>query len=219
MRMQVEEVKPTPVGKKVLAVVLAVLAVAALGWGGYKAWLSFSVPAMPQTVEDVEQLLDDPRYQNMSAQDRRPYVEHVNEMLGALSSDDRRRLRESFRGRDDETARQAQMDMGVQMLRTFHGTIAAAETPQQQDQVLDGMIAMMDSQQGRPGGGEGGARPSSDNGESYDEPSAEERQQGERMMANFLDSGDPQAIGYVSELFKLIEERRQERGMAPMGSE
>ena len=211
MRMQVEEVKSTPPWKKAMAGMLAVLAVAALAWGGYQAWLSFSVPAMPQTVEEVEGLLDDPRYQNMSAQERRPYVEHVNEMLGSLDGDQRRRLRQSFHGRDDETARQAQRHMGVQMLRTFHGTIAAAQTPQQQDQVIDGMIAMMDSQQGgRPGGGgEGGGG----------EPSAEDRQQGERMMANFLDSGDPQAIGYVSELFKLIEERRQERGLAPMGSE
>lgn len=205
MRMQVEEVQPASKKKKALAAVLALLAVAALSWGGYKAWLAFSVPAMPQTVEDIEDLLDDARYQNMSSHERRPYVEHMNEMFGSLDEDGRRRLRESFR--ESEIDARDRMDMGIQMMRTFHGTLANAPTPEARDQAIDGMIAMMDSQRG---GADEGARPSR-------EASDEDREQGERMMADFLDSGDPQAIGYMSELFKLIEQRRAERGLPPMG--
>jgi len=223
MRMQVEEVKTTPPWKKAMAGMLVVLAIAALVWGGYRAWLAFSVPAMPQTVEEVEGLLDDPRYQNMSAQQRRPYIEHVNEMLGSLGSDDRSRLRESFQGRDDDTVRQAQMDMFFTLMRGAHTTIANAQTPEQQDQVIDGIIAYADAEQARAErqreSGEEGLRPSR---EGWDEEGGDGdggqngRAGGERMMADFLDSGDPQVMGIMSEMFKLIEERRAERGLPSM---
>ena len=87
------------------------------------------------------------RYQNMSREERRVYQEHMNEMFGSLNDDERRRLGELMRD-SDEAMREA-MDMGMQMMRNFHRPLADAETEQQRDQMLDGMIAMQEMQEAR----------------------------------------------------------------------
>ncbi|XAL99270.1 hypothetical protein OT109_17025 [Phycisphaeraceae bacterium D3-23] len=206
MAMHVEEVKPIETRKKVLAGVMVLLAVAALAWGGYKFWLAFSDPAMPQTVDDVEDLMNDPRYAAMSRDEREPYQEHMNEMFGGLSEADRQRLGELVMSND--TAMREMIDQGMDFMRGIHRPLADAETEQQRDAILDGMIAMMAGMEAR---NNGQARPSGD------EMSEEQQSQMERGMNMAMDSGDPQGIGYMSELFKLLNNRRQERGMSPMG--
>ena len=48
-------------------------------------------------------------------------------------------------------------------------------------------------------------------------PEEQEREaEGRKRMWEMLDKGDPQNIGYMSEFFKLMQERRQERGLPPL---
>ncbi|MEM9416053.1 MAG: hypothetical protein AAGA29_11345 [Planctomycetota bacterium] len=206
MAMHVEEVKSIETKKKVLAGVLMLLAVLALAWGGYKFWLAFSDPAMPQTVDDVEALMNDPRYAAMSPGEREPYQEHMNEMFGDLSASDRQRLGELVMTND--TAMREMIDRGADFFRGIHRPLADAENEQQRDAILDGMIAMMAGMEAR---NNGQARP------SVDDMSEEQQSQMERGINIAMDAGDPQGIGYMSELFKLVNNRRQERGMDPIG--
>jgi len=199
--MQIEEVEPTPMRKKILAAVLAVLAVIALCWGGYNAWLGFSKPAMPQTADDIEDLLSDGRYQAMSNAERRPYLDHINDLWGDLDEDGRRRLGE--RMRDEGTNGTDAMMNGM---REMYTNMYLNQTEAARDVMLDMAINAMESE---------GGRDRMEDEMTRERTPEEEEEQNERMsqMYEMLDSGDAQAMGYGVEFFKMLQERRRERGL------
>lgn len=188
--------------KWVRLVVFPLLALAVLAIGSYQAWLR-TAPAMPQTVDDVEALLESPRYARLSKAQKRPYQEHMNEMWGGLSKEDRQRLGERLEGNTD--ARQEAFEQGI---RTFYKTMIVQQDEAARTAFLDMMINQMESAEGRQRRQE---KQASRNTEEGKQRQAENM----RRMYDWLDKGDPQTMGYGSDFMKLLQERRQERGLAP----
>jgi len=67
--------------KRIMMIAVIVLALGAGSWGGYAVYQAVSPPPMPETVEDVEKLLSDDRYQSMSNAEQRPYSRLQSERL------------------------------------------------------------------------------------------------------------------------------------------
>lgn len=188
--------------KLIKLVLLPVIALTVLTFGGYQAWLR-TPPAMPETADDVESLLNSPRYARLSNVEKRPYQERMNEMWGSLSKEDRKWLGEQLE--DNPDARQEAFEQGI---RTFYTTMIVQQDEAARNAFLDMMIDQMESSQAREKRQEGLA--------SRDTPEGKERQaEGMRKMMDWLDKGDPQAMGYGSEFFKMLQNRRKERGLPP----
>lgn len=184
-------------------IVLPILAAATLIGGGYFAWLQTS-PPMPETAEDVESLLNSARYARLSNVEKRPYQERMNEMWGSLSKDDRKRLGEQLK--DNTGAQQDAMEQGI---RTMYKTMILYQDETNRNAMLDMIINRMESEEGQQ-------RRQRDVA-SQDTPEGQERKaEMEQWMNNWMDSGDPQAMGYGSEFFKLLQNRRKERGLPPL---
>ena len=188
--------------KLIKLVLLPLLALAALVFGGYQAWLR-TPPAMPETVDDVEALLNSPRYARLSNTDKRPYQERMNEMWGSLSKEDRKWLGEQLE--DNPDARQEAMEQGI---RTMYRTMIIQQDEAARNAMLDMIINQMESAEGRNRRQEDQARRDTPEGK-------EQEEQGRRRMLDWLDKGDPQAMGYGSEFFKMLQNRRKERGLPP----
>ncbi|MEM1354585.1 MAG: hypothetical protein AAGH88_06850 [Planctomycetota bacterium] len=191
--------------KKWVAFSLAIVAFVTLVVGGYQAWLRVA-PPMPESVSDVEALLDNPRYQRLSDAEKRPYQERINEMWGGLSQEDQDRLRAYLDKNPD--AQQEAADARQQMMRTMYVTRIIKQDEAGRDQSMDGFITMMDqNRQGQQRQGPDGEKT----------PEQQEREsEGRRRMWEMLDKGDPQNLGYMSEFFKLMQQRREERGLPPL---
>ena len=188
--------------KLIKLVLLPLLALAALVFGGYQAWLR-TPPAMPETVDDVEALLNSPRYARLSNTGKRPYQERMNEMWGSLSKEDRKWLGEQLE--DNPDARQEAMEQGI---RTMYRTMIIQQDEAARNAMLDMIINQMESAEGRNRRQEDQARRDTPEGK-------EQEEQGRRRMLDWLDKGDPQAMGYGSEFFKMLQNRRKERGLPP----
>lgn len=96
-----------------------------------------------------------------------------------------------------------------QMMRTMYVTQIIRNDPAARDAAMDGFIAMSEANGGRQRMQEEASREKT--------PEEQEREaEGRKRMWEMLDKGDPQNIGYMSEFFKLMQERRQERGLPPL---
>jgi len=189
--------------KKLKLIVLPVVALAALAFGGYQAWLR-TPPPMPETVDDVERLLDSERYARLSNTEKRPYQERMNEMWGGLDKDDRKRLGERLK--DNPQARQEAFEQG---LRTLYKTMIVQQDQAARNAILDMIINRMESAEGRQRRREGQAARNTPEGR-------EREQEARRKMFEWMDKGDLQTMGYGSEFFKLMQDRRKERGLPPL---
>ena len=187
--------------KKLVVVLLPVLAVAALGFGGYQAWLQLP-PAMPESADDIERLLSDERFLSMSNAEKRAYHEHINEMWGSLSKEDQRRLGKFF-SRNPETQQEAMLGF----VRTFETVLTQDE--ETRNATIDLVINFMESEAGKQQRAKNEAMRLTPEGQTMEE-------EAKRNFYNWLDTGDPQTIGYGSEIMKLFQERREERGLPPL---
>lgn len=188
---------------KVKLIVLPVLAVSALVFGGYQAWLR-TAPPMPETVDDVEGLLNSARYARLSNAEKRPYQERMNEMWGSLSKEDRKQLGERLE--DNPEARQEAFEQGM---RTMYKTMIIQQDVAARNAMLDMFINQMESAEGQRRRQEDIARRDTEEGR-------EREAEGMRRMYDWMDKGDPQTMGYGSEFFKLLQDRREERGLPPL---
>lgn len=188
--------------KKIMAGVLGVLAIGALVFGGWQAWLRVP-PSMPEDVGQVEALLNDPRYLRLAAADKRRYQERINEMWGSLDDDGKQRLGKLIRSSPDS------QDEGIQQMRLMYKTMVIDQSEAGRNVTMDMMINAMEANGGRERMQQGADRERT--------PEEQEREaEGRKKMWEFLDSGDPQGLGYGSEFFKLMQQRRVERGLPPL---
>ena len=195
--------KTMPRNKKILIACLPVLALVALAFGGYAFWLR-TPPAMPETVEDVENLLTNKRYLRLSNADRRPYQEHMNEMWGDFSKEDRRRLAQSLRDNPE-----AGQDAMQQQMRNMFKVMVLNNNEAGRNAMFDLAINQMETADSK--------RRHQEEMAKRDTPEGREREEkARRWMMDWLDEGDPQTMGYGSEFFKLMNNRRKERGLPPL---
>ncbi|MFI4859303.1 MAG: hypothetical protein ACIAXF_01340 [Phycisphaerales bacterium JB063] len=187
--MKLSDEQPKKVWKVGL---LAIVAVVVLVLGGWFAW-SMTSPPMPENIEDIEALFADSRYQGMTDAEQQPYLERVNEMWGGMSNEDRRRLAELLRSNPD-TQEEARNAMVRGMRDMYTNSVRSGNTA-----LIDQMADQM------------GNRMAQEMGNGID-VSEEQMEQGREQMNQFLDSGDPQALGFMSEVMKGMMERRRARG-------
>lgn len=184
-------------------ILLSVFSISAIGAGGYFAYLRVP-PPMPETADDVESLLSSARYTRLSNAEKRPYQERMNEMWGGLSSDDRQGLRESLQ--DNPDARQQAFEQGI---RTFYKTMIYEQNDVSRNALLDLAIDQMESAEGQ--------RQRQERRAQRGTPEGQARQsEGLQNLYDWLDKGDPQTMGFGSDLFKLLQDRREERGLPPL---
>ncbi len=202
-------------------VVLVLLAIASLAGG---AWMVYqrTPPPMPNSVDEAMQIYKSDRFKRLPESRQSAYYARGRELFEELDQTERRRLREQYRDDPDarRVVRQAMMNFMFDRAKEF----AAAE-PDQRAVILDGVIAMQESGFGRrPGGGgrggPGGRRGRESSGEESD---ADREQRRERRRAdarqriqNMIETGNPQRQAYISEFFKALRERRNERGLESM---
>lgn len=179
--------------KKILAALLAIVAVLVLLLGGWFAWKQTS-PPLPENIADIEGLLNDSRYLAMDNAQQRPYQERMSELWGGMSPEDRERLGELLEGNPD--AQQAAVDAAAQ-----------AERDKYADAVRSGDMSDINERMDSLGEGMASMGPFIQN------MSEEQRTQMRDGMNRFLDTGDPQAMGFMSEMFKGMMQRRRDRGL------
>ncbi|MEM9021986.1 MAG: hypothetical protein AAGC44_15630 [Planctomycetota bacterium] len=192
--------------KKWVAFSLAIVAFVTLVVGGYQAWLRVP-PPIPENIDEVEALFDNPRYQRLSDVDKRPYQERINEMWGALNREDKNRLGEFFKNNDD--VRQEAQALFLRGAANIYKGMYLSQNEEVRRATLDNIIDR--GQQNRS------------NNESPSEYAAREKtveeQERERefmkQLFEVLDTGDAQNIGYISEMAKMMQKRREERGLPP----
>lgn len=193
--------------KKWLAGGLAIVALAVLVIGGYQAWLRVP-PAMPEDVDDLKALMASPRYQRLSGADKRPYQERINEMFGQLSREDRKQYQQFIREHSD--ARLEEQKRHEKMMRDTYNNMILNQSEAGRDVMLDMAINGMESAENRQRRAEMADR------SNRTPEQIEQENEGIKRMWEWLDEGDPQTMGYGSEMFKLLQERRIERGLPPL---
>ncbi|MEM6458953.1 MAG: hypothetical protein AAF710_06135 [Planctomycetota bacterium] len=192
----------------------AVLCVVVLAGASGAAWY-FSPPALPETIDEARALVDSPRFQRLSTDDKRVYYDVIREQYGSLDRDERRALR-----REDEQLSQAMREAWMVQMRERMVTYAEA-SPDDREEL------MQDMRRNRPGGdrprrpenntpedtpgrgGEGGDRP--DRGERPERTDEERAERAQRMrdrISERMTEGDAQMNQLMREFFG---ERRRMR--------
>jgi hypothetical protein len=177
--------------------VLGVVAAAVLSGGIYLTWL-WTAPPIPQTMDDAIALLASPRYQRLTEQQRRPYIDQMQKLGRELSAEEKRALRD--RMKDDETLRRSGREIGTEWMLERAREFAKADDFQRK-QMLDRIIGMqeMASNRGQRAGG-----PPRD---------GKARAEHDAWMRDRIEHGDPQRQAYVGEFWKALRQRRAELGL------
>ncbi|MEM1107466.1 MAG: hypothetical protein AAGH99_02120 [Planctomycetota bacterium] len=104
-RMTVEEVdvRGERRRKRLKAVAITVAAAVVLGSAAGLTWY-FTPPALPETLEQAEAVVDSPRFTRLSSEAKQPYLDVIREQFGSLDREERRamireneQMREAFR--------------------------------------------------------------------------------------------------------------------------
>lgn len=196
---------------KVLA--LCVVAFLALSGGAAYTFWPTPPPVMPETMEDVKVLLENKRYQNLSPEQKRPYVQRVSELMRSSDREQRRELMQS-----GDQARDAMREMMMQMMADRAKQFATA-TPIERERMIQEDLAKFGNRGpgrgGRPGGGGGdGQRNQGERGGNGDRPEpteeerAERRKQHEQHIEEWVNEGNGQEAAWMKEYWQALRQRR-----------
>ena len=183
--------------RRLKAAALSVASVLVLIVGGGAAWY-FTPPAMPNSLDEAQALVSSARFQRLSKEDKRPYMDVIREQFGSLDHNERQKMME-----EDEAMRDAMRDArGAQMEEMAKRWLVM--TPEER--------ATMGSMWGNRGGGERRERLERPEGEQRPEPTdAERAERADRARTSIGDrfaNGDAQANQAIGEWFR---ERRRQR--------
>lgn len=182
--------------RKRLKVGGAVLASAVmLGLGLGAAWY-FTPPAMPTTIDEARQMVNSPRFERLSKQQKQPYYDVIREQYGSLDRDTRRALRE-----DDEKLRETMREARTIQMREM--LVKAAEGDEE-------MVMPFGRPRGdRPGQGDTPRSERPERPEPTDEEKAERAERMKEHISDRMANGDAQLNQLMREMFS---QRREERG-------
>ncbi|MEM9881497.1 MAG: hypothetical protein AAF800_01095 [Planctomycetota bacterium] len=159
------------------------------------AWY-FSPPPLPETIEEARAVVDSPRFQRLSTDDKRVYYDVIREQYGSLNRDERRALRQ-----EDEQLSQAMRE--AWMIRMREMMVTYADTPpEEREQLMETM---------RPERPRGDRPQRPDEGERPERTPEEQAERAERMRDRISDrmaNGDAQMNQLMREFFA---ERRRMR--------
>ncbi len=177
--------------QRLKAAALSVASVVVLIVGGGAAWY-FTPPAMPETLEQARAMVNSARFQRLSQEDKRPYMDTIREQFGSLDHDERRKMMEN-----DEAMRNAMRD---------------ARTAQMDEMVKKWAMMPAEQRAGFSMWGNRGERRERPEREDRPEPTEQEKaeraQRGKEMINDRFANGDAQANQLIGEFF---HERRKHR--------
>ncbi|NLX06389.1 MAG: hypothetical protein GXY33_14720 [Phycisphaerae bacterium] len=217
--------------KQLIVAGLVVVGAVTLAGGAYYAYL-LTPPAFPETAEEAIATIGSARYERLPEYRQEEYLEQAGRLLRELPEEERRQLRGRFG--ESDGAREAMgaifMNEAVQRATDF-----AAASPEDKIRILDedidrfeqmrerfanrrpdGPRAQGEGQRRGEGGGpqmDRGGRRGDGRGGTPEERGARRRQ---RMM-NRIEHGNPQRAALMGEYFRALGERREQRGLPPMG--
>lgn len=174
-----------------------VVALTLVAAAGGASWY-FTPPAMPETIDDARALVNSPRFERLSKEDKLPYYDVIREQYGSLDRDERRKLRE-----DDEKLGEAMRDARAVQMRSMLVRMAEM-TPAERS----AMMATFG--RGRPGGDgpPSGSRPANSGdsgpGERGERTPEEQAERAKRMREHISDrvaNGDSQMNQLMREMF------------------
>ena len=212
--------------KKLLLGALVVTAVTSITAGSYYSWLITS-PPLPKTVDEAIAILSSKRYERLPDYRKNEYLNETHRLMKTLSPKERRQKMEV--ARSDDSVRQA-MRKAWQTILVNRVVSFAKASPEEQTRLLDETIDQI--QAWRSGRGKNrpdrGNRPSGNDRESHrgdgntSSGSNQESRKGdgkrrERWQERFkhrIEQGNPQTAALISEYFRAMRQRREERGMA-----
>lgn len=174
--------------------VLVIVAAAVLVGGlAYALWPT-SPPPMPETMADVKALLEDKSYQNLSREQKRPYVQRVSELMRDSDRDDRRGLA------DSEQSRDAMRDMFRQMMVDRVRQFALADEAQRQQMIAEDR-ARMEAMRGNRG--DRGDRP-----ELTEDERQQRQEEHETRVEDWVNEGNGQEWALMREYWSQIRPGR-----------
>ncbi len=183
--------------------VAALLAVAAVGAGGWFAWQHRPV-SFPETTEQALAMVKSGRIDRLPVDRQRQWYAEAAPLLQEIS-------REEWQTTFDEEDRRAAREIGREMFAESIREVARGnQTPQEMFQNM---------MRGRPGGDgerrrppEGGNREGGGEGEG-DRPSRADRQAAFRgRLQNAFQNGDAQRTGLMGEFFTMMRAQREAAG-------
>jgi hypothetical protein len=161
---------------------------------------------MPDSLDGAKRLVESPRFQRLSKEQKRPYYDVIREQFGSLDRAERRRLQQE---NEDlrQTLREAQTVMMREMLVNAATSEGEMQVPWRRGPRDGGGNG---DRPGRPDRGEG------DNREERPERTDEERaERAERMRDHISDrmaNGDAQMNQMMREMFQQRREQRAAQG-------
>ncbi|MEX0744535.1 MAG: hypothetical protein WD118_02940 [Phycisphaeraceae bacterium] len=205
--------------RKILAGVLAVLAMGVLGSGVYWTVLN-TAPPMPDSLEAAQAMLTSARFQRLPEERKLAYYDRINELRRDMDPADMGELWR--RMREDPSLREATRDMMEQMVVDRARRLAladAAERDRLLDEAIDEMLAMQRQMAAAWASGQLRRGDRADRDELTEEQLAERREaaqqrreQGRQQMEDRVTSGNPQDQALVHEYMVAVRERARERG-------
>ena len=205
--------------KWVVTSLLAVVAAAAVTYGVYYVWLT-TPPAMPETLEQAVEVVNSPRFAQLSPQRKEAYQTRMMELFREADDTEREAVRD--RVRDEPELRRGMRDTMREVMfnrvQAF-ATASPSERKKMLDEDIDRMQQMRRNRPPRPEGGErrgGGGGP---RGDRSDDGSAENRQRDpdrpsrRERMQDRIEHGDPQRQALMMEYWRALRERMEERGI------
>jgi hypothetical protein len=195
---------------------LAVLAVAALVFGIYYAWL-ITPPGLPATAAEGLATLASARYERLPDYRKQEYAARTRELIEQMPDDQRHEMFQKMRG--DQDARHSMREVFRQSMDERLRKLATADDAER-DQLLDEMIDRMQEQRAaranRP-------RPERPAGQTQDSSRSDgdRRRDGDRRgnfrdrMQKHIEEGNPQHHAIRREMHQAIRERMEERGIDP----
>jgi hypothetical protein len=203
--------------RKYVNIVLLVAAVAALGFGGYYAWLMIP-PSMPQTAEEALATLASPRFDQMSESRKKDYLQTAGELMSKLDETQRKEMYEKMRTDEDarDAMREIRMDQMNQRMRQF-----AMATPAERNKILDEIIDQQEKMR-REMEAAAASRPApstsgSAQGSQRRGPSEGWEGRMRERVKSRAEHGNPQRGGLAHEFRSALMARREQRGLPATG--
>ena len=178
---------------------ITVVGLVVLVAGAWGAWY-LSPPALPDTIDEANALVASARFQRLSKEDQRPYLDVIREQFGSLDPEERRAMRGSDAAR---AARGEERDerMAAYSVMTY-----------EQRQAMGSPWGNRGDRQGRPqgerrgGGGESG-RPGGEGGEGRGDRGPSRERLSDRMQ-----NGSAQNMANVAEMVNQMREGGERGG-------
>ncbi|QQE12105.1 hypothetical protein JD969_01120 [Planctomycetota bacterium] len=198
--------------KKIVACLMVVLALSALGGGAYVTWAMIPL-SMPQTAEEGLAMMSSARFRWMSEERKRQYQQRLGELVDKL--DDKQRVDLMKANLGDRKFRR-EMFAGMKRMAEERAKSFATAAPEQRlvmlDEDIDRIMAMKARFEGMKGMFGGMKRPELSE-EEKEKRRAEMQEKVQTRVQDMTETGNPQTQAVMFEYSTAIQVRMKQRGL------